>query len=59
MNLFIFMFLLVDHGKLFFKTQIVQAKKIYSIKIDCFVVDLLHLHLTFVTVCLLYIVHKQ
>ena len=58
-NLFNFMFLLVNHGKLFFKTQIVLVKKIYSIKIDCFVVDLLHLHLTFVTVCLLYSVHKQ
>ena len=36
-----------------------RQKRIYSMKIDCFVVDLLHLHLTYVTVCLLYIVHKQ
>ena len=70
-NLFDFMFLLVDYGKVcvLLRTSSSTAqmlflpKNINSQNIDCFVVDSSHvwpcLHLTFVAFCVLSVVHKQ
>ena len=59
-NLFDFMFLLVDYGKFcdllrmsYSKTPMFFQRRIYSCRnIDCFVIDPSCLHMTFVAFCL-------
>ena len=65
-NLFNFTFLLVNFGKVLCssaksssKTQCFFQRRIYSTNIDCFVMDSLHSHLTFVAFCLLSVIRKQ
>ena len=67
-NLFDFMFLLVDYGKVLCSSvnnlqqnSNAPAKKEYSPQksLDCFVVDLSHLHLIYVTSFLLSVICKQ
>ena len=41
------------------KTQMLLQRRIYTTNIDCFVVDSMRLHLTFVAFCLLSVVRKQ
>ena len=41
------------------KTQMLLLKRIFCMNIDCFVVDSLCLHLTFVAFCLLSVICKQ
>ena len=70
--LFVFMFLLVDLGKVLCSTvnelqqnsdAFSKEEYNYSRNIDCFVVDSSrlqpHLHLTFEAFCLLSVTHKQ
>ena len=63
-----FMSLLVDYGKVLCsstnklqRNSYVSSSEEYILQnnIDCFVVDLSRLHLTFVTICLLSVVCKQ
>ena len=60
-NLFNFMSLLVDYGKVLFSSanELQQNSNASATKMDCIVVDLSRLHLTHVTVCLMSIVRKQ
>ena len=68
-NLFNFMFLLVDFGKVLCSSanklqQNSDASsrvhcRIYSTNIDCFVIDSSRLHLTIVAFCLLSVIRKQ
>ena len=67
-NLFNFMFLLVNFGKVLCSSakELQQNSNassreeyIISTNIDCFVIDSSHLLLTFVAFCLLSVIHKQ